>query len=151
MFSKFSQNPKSTKQQQSEPSSHKPTNHFPENVWPGGMREAIESAAPVLDGEQCVLDEARSSCQTPSSKFLELFAQFQVLQALGSSSNPPKVPPAAPLIPPGLPEILLKFALGHPSVELLRLLVDFLAWRNARSDIYKHQPKRFQDRLRCDA
>ena len=68
------------------------------------MREAIESAAPVLDGEQCVLNKHCSSCQTPSSKFLELFAQFQVLQALGSSSNPPKVPPAAPRIPPGRPK-----------------------------------------------
>ena len=85
-----------------------------------------ESAAPVLDGEQCVLNENCSSCQTPSSKFLELFAQFQVLQALGSSSNPPKVPLAALRIPPGLPEILLKFALGHPSVELVRLLAHFL-------------------------
>ena len=90
------------------------------------MRGAFKSAAPVLDGEQCVLDKNCSSCQTPSSKFLELFAQFQVLQALGSSSNPPKVPPAAPRIPPGLPEILLKFALGHPSVELVRLLAHFL-------------------------
>ena len=34
MFPKFSQHPKSTKQQQSEPSSHKPTNHFPKIFGP---------------------------------------------------------------------------------------------------------------------
>ena len=90
------------------------------------MRGAFESAAPVLDGEQCVLDKNCSSCQTPSSKFLELFAQFQVLQALGSSSNPPKVPLAAPLTPPGRPKMYTQIDLGHPSVELLGLLAHFL-------------------------
>ena len=85
-----------------------------------------ESAAPVLDGEQCVLNRACSSCQTPSSKFLELFAQFQVLQALGSSSNPPKVPPAAPRIPPGLPKWVRLFHFGRPSVAIFRFLAHFL-------------------------
>ena len=56
------------------------------------MRGAFKSAAPVLDGEQCVLDKNCSSCQTPSSKFLELFAQFQVLQALLVLLTPQKSP-----------------------------------------------------------
>ena len=88
-------------------------------------RGAFQSAAPVLDGEQCVLNTSCSSCQTPSSKFLELFAQFQVLQALGSSSNPPKVPPAAPRIPPGLPKWVRLFHFGRPSAELSSFFVDF--------------------------
>ena len=50
------------------------------------------SAAPGLSGEQCVLNTACSSCQTPSSKFLELFAQFQVLQALLVLLTPQKSP-----------------------------------------------------------
>ena len=90
------------------------------------MRGAFKSAAPVLDGEQCVLNTSCSSCQTPSSKFLELFAQFQVLQALGSSSNPPKVPPAAPLIPPGRPKMCTRIALGRPSVDIFQFLAHFL-------------------------
>ena len=128
-FNIFCQNSLKTRNRQSNKNpNHNPTN--PQTTFqtrPGGMRAlSFESAAPVLDGVQCVLNTSCSSCQTSSSKFLELFAQFQVLQALGSSSNPPKVPLAALLIPPGLPEILLKFALGHPSVELLRLLAHFL-------------------------
>ena len=69
-----------------------------------------------------MLNRACSSCQTPSSKFLELFAQFQVLQALGSSSNPPKVPPAAPLTPPGRPKNTWGTALSRPRVAIIRFL-----------------------------
>ena len=100
------------------------------------------SAAPVLDGEQCVLNEHCSSCQTLSSKFLELFAQFQVLQALGSSSNPPKVPPAAPRIPPGLPKRVPDF----PFAAQVSPFSDFwlIFWRpqnSSKFDIVQKPPK----------
>ena len=42
-----------------------------------------------------------------------------------SISTPLKLPPAAPLIPPGLPKWVRLFCFSCPSVELLSFLVDF--------------------------
>ena len=62
-------------------------------------------------------------------------AQFQIprtfcpipsFTSFTSSSNPPKVPPAAPRIPPGLPKWVRLFHFGRPSVAIFRFLAHFL-------------------------
>ena len=81
-----------------------------------------------------MLDTACSSCQTAQIKITRTFCPIPNSTSFTSISTPLKLPPAAPLIPPGLPKCVVKVAFSCPNVELLLFLVDFL-----------HIPKRIKN------
>ena len=94
-------------------------------IGPAECAERLSPPPPALAGEQCVLNFACSSCQTAQIKITRTFCPIPNSTSFTSISTPLKLPPAAPLIPPGLPKWVRVFRFCRPSVELLSFLVDF--------------------------
>ena len=104
---------------------------------------ALNPPPPSLGGEQCVLNEARSFCQTPSSN-AQYFLPNSIFTSFTRISNPPILPPAPPLIPPGRPKVARWSAQGRLNAAFMRFWDDFFSTPKLIKN--RHPPKASQNR-----
>ena len=85
-----------------------------ESIWPGGMREAIKSAARPGGAEQGVLDRKQNR------RNLKAIICIRYLQISKSESlAPPIIPPGGQRIPPGRPKWIARNAFFSIKISII--------------------------------
>ena len=102
---------------------------------------ALNPPPPSLGGEQCVLDTARSFCQTPSSN-AQYFLPNSIFTSFTRISN--ILPPAPLLIPPGRPKVARWSAQGRRNAVFMQFWADFFSTPKLIKN--RHPPKASQNR-----